>query len=93
MDTNELKQTIEKLLNECPKRKESAARAAESDIYNCYTLDNHSHIIKCYCLTQIDFYKFVAEGNAEKIADFINGITEEFKNSFIRKIESVNEWY
>lgn len=93
MDTNELKQKIEKLLNECPERMKSAARAAESDTYNCYTWDDHSHIIKNYCLTQIDFYKRVAEGNPEEIADFINGIGEEFKNSFIRKIESVHEWF
>lgn len=89
----ELIQKIEGLLNECPERKDSAARAAESDTYNCYTWDDHSHIIKNYCLTQIDFYNLVAEGNAEKIAEYINGITEEFKNSFIRKIEEVNDWY
>ena len=89
----ELIQKIEGLLNECPDRKDSAARAATSDAYNCYTWDDHSHIIKSYCLTQIDFYKLVARGNAEEIAEYINGITEEFKNSFIRKIESVNEWY
>jgi hypothetical protein len=93
MDTNELKQKIEGLLNECPERKDSAARAAESDTYNCYTWDDHSHIIKSYCYTQIDFYNLVAEGNAEKIAEFINGIAEEYKNSFLRKIENVNEWY
>lgn len=93
MDTNELKQKIEELLNECPERKNSAARAAESDTYNCYTWDDHSHIIKDYCYTQIDFYNLVAEGNVEKIAEFINGIAEEYKNSFLRKIENVNDWY
>jgi hypothetical protein len=93
MNVNELKQKVEELLKECPERKESAARAAESDTYNCYTWDDHSHIIKDYCYTQIDFYNLVAEGNAEKIAKYINGITEEYKNSFLRKIENVNEWY
>lgn len=31
MDTNELKQKIGELLNECPERKEGAAKAAESE--------------------------------------------------------------
>lgn len=93
MNKEELIQKIKGLLNECPECMKRAARAAESDTYNCYTWDDHSHIIKSYCLTQIDFYKLVAEGNAEKIADFINDITEEYKNSFLRKIENVNEWY
>lgn len=93
MTADDMKIKIQELLNECPERKDSAARAAESDTYNCYTWDDHSHIIKDYCYTQIDFYNLVAEGNAEKIAEFIDGIGEEFKNSFLRKIESVNDWY
>ena len=93
MDTNELKQTIEKLLNECPERKESAARAAESDAYNCYTWDDYSHVVKDYCRTLVDFYEIVAEGNPEKIAEFINGEVESCKNSFINRIRQVNEWY
>lgn len=93
MATDDMKIKIQELLNECPERMKSAARAAESDTYNFYTWDDYIHIIKNYCLTQIDFYKRVAEGNAEEIADFINSITEEFKNSFIRKIENVNKWY
>ena len=93
MTTNELKQTIEKLLNECPERKDSAAKAAKSDIYNRYTRDDHRHIIEMYCLTQIHFYKLVAEGDAEEIADFINDIAEEFKRSFLGKIETVNARY
>lgn len=93
MNTNELKQKIEELLNECPERMKSAAKAAESDAYNCYTWAAYSHIIKNYCSTQIDFYNLVAEGNAENIAEFINGVAEEYKNSFLRKIENVNDWY
>ena len=93
MNTNELKQKIEELLNECPERKDSAARAAESDTYNCYTWDDHSHIIKNYCSTQIDFYNLVAEGNAEKIAAFIESEAKSLIKSFICKIENVNDWY
>ena len=93
MDTNELKQKIERLLNECPERKDSAARAAESDTYNCYTWDDHSHIIKNYCRTLVDFYEIVADGNPEKIAAFIESEVESLRKSFIRKIEEVNDWY
>ena len=93
MDTNELKQTIEELLKECPERKEGAAKAAESDAYNCYSWDDHSHIIKDYCYTQIDFYNLVSEGNAEKIAAFIESEAKSLIKSFIRKIEEVNDWY
>ena len=93
MTTDDMKIKIQELLNECPERKDCAARAAESDIYNCYTWDDHSHIIKRYCYIQIDFYNLVAEGNAEKIAEFINSITEEYKSSLLRKIENVNDWY
>ena len=93
MDTNELKQKIEGLLNECPERKESAARAAESDTYYCYTWDDHSHVIKDYCRTLVEFYEIVAEGNAEKIAEFINTEVECCKNSFINRIRQVNKWY
>ena len=93
MNVNELKQKIEGLLNECPDRKESAARAAESDTYNCYTWDDHSHIIKDYCYTQVDFYNLVAEGNAEKIAAFIESEVESLRRSFICKIENVSDCY
>lgn len=93
MDTNELKQKIEGLLNECPERMKSAARAAESDAYNCYSWDDYSHLIKDYCYTQIDFYNLVAEGDAEKIAAFIESEVDSLRKSFICKIEEVNEWY
>ena len=93
MDTNELKQKIEGLLNECPERKASAARAAESDAYNCYTWDDYSHVVKEYCNTQVDFYNLVAEGNAEKIAEFIEAEVETLRRLFLIKIEEVNDWY
>lgn len=93
MTTDDMKIKIQELLNECPERKDSAARAAESDTYNCYTWDDHSHIIKDYCYTQVDFYNLVAEGNAEKIAAFIESEVESLRNSFLCKIEEVNEWY
>ena len=93
MTTDDMKIKIQELLNECPERKDSAARAAESDTYNCYTWDDHSHIIKDYCYTQIDFYNLVAEGNAEKIAAFIESEVESLRNSFLCKIEEVNDWY
>lgn len=93
MSTDDMKIKIQELLDECPERKDSAAKAAKSDIYNRYNPDDFSHIIKIYCLTQIDFYKRVAEGNAEDIAEFIDGIVEEFKRSFLGKIEIVNEWF
>ena len=93
MNCDALKIKIQELLNECPERKDSAARAAESDTYNCYTWDDHSHIIKDYCYTQVDFYNLVAEGNAEKIAAFIESEVESLRNSFLCKIEEVNEWY
>jgi hypothetical protein len=93
MDTNELKQKIEGLLNECPERKASAARAAESDTYNCYTWDDHSHVVKDYCRTIVEFYEIVAEGNPEKIAAFIETEIESLRKSFIRMIEEVNDWY
>ena len=93
MDTNELKQKIEGLLNECPERKESAARAAESDAYNCYTWDDYSYVVKDYCRTIVEFYEIVAEGDAEKIAAFIDSEVESLRKSFISKIEEVNDWY
>jgi hypothetical protein len=93
MDTNELKQKIEELLNECPERKASAARAAESDAYNCYTWDDYSYVVKDYCRTIVEFYEIVAEGNPEKIAAFIETEIESLRKSFIRKIEEVNDWY
>lgn len=93
MDTTELKQKIEGLLNECPERKESAARAAESDAYNCYTWDDYSYVVKDYCRTIVEFYEIVAEGDAEKIAAFIDSEVERLRKSFIRKIEEVNDWY
>lgn len=89
----ELIQKIEGLLNECPERKDSAARAAVSDAYNCYTWDDYSHVVKDYCQTQVEFYELVSEGNPEKIAKFIESEIESLKKSFIRKIEEVNDWY
>ena len=93
MTTDDMKIKIQELLNECPERKECAARAAESDAYNCYTWDDYSHVVKDYCNTQVEFYELVAEGNAEKIAAFIDSEVESLRKSFIRKIEEVNDWY
>ena len=90
---NELIQKIEGLLNECPERKASAARATESDAYNCYTWDDYSYVVKDYCRTQVEFYELISEGNPEKIAAFIESEIESLKKSFIRKIEEVNDWY
>lgn len=93
MTADDMKIKIQELLNECPKRKESAARAAESDAYNCYTWDDYSYVVKDYCRTIVEFYEIVAEGNAEKIAAFIETEIESLRKSFIRKIEEVNDWY
>lgn len=93
MDTNELKQKIEGLLNECPERKESAARAAESDAFHSYSWDDYSYVIKNYCRNQVNFYEVVATGDAEKITAFIESEVESLRNSFILKLEEVNDWY
>ena len=93
MTTDDMKIKIQELLNECPERKESAARAAESDAYNCYTWDDYSYVVKDYCRTMVEFYEIVAEGNPEKIAEFINSEVESLRKSFISKIEEVNDWY
>lgn len=93
MTADDMKIKIQELLNECPERKESAARAAESDAYNCYTWDDYSYVVKDYCRTIVEFYEIVAEGNPEKIAEFINSEVESLRKSFIRKIEEVNDWY
>lgn len=93
MTTDDMKIKIQELLNECPERKESAARAAESDAYNCYTWDDYSYVVKDYCRTIVEFYEIVAEGNPEKIAAFIESEIESLRKSFIRKIEEVNDWY
>ena len=93
MTTDDIKIKIQELLNECPERKESAARAAESDAYNCYTWDDYSYVVKDYCRTIVEFYEIVAEGDAEKIAAFIDSEVESLRKSFIRKIEEVNDWY
>ena len=93
MTTDDMKIKIQELLNEYPERKESAARAAESDAYNCYSWDDYTYLIKDYCYTQVDFYNLVAEGNAEKIAAFIESEAKSLIKSFIRKIEEVNDWY
>lgn len=92
MDTNELKQKIEGLLNECPERKEGAAKAAESDAYNCYSWDDHSDVIKEYCWTQVDFYEVVATGDVDKIAAFIESEAKSLIKSFISKIENADDW-
>ena len=93
MTTDDMKIKIQELLKECPDRKEGAAKAAESDAFHCYSWDDYTHLIKSYCYTQIDFYNLVAEGNAEKIAEFIESEVESLRKSFIRKIEEVNDWY
>lgn len=93
MTTDDMKIKIQELLDECPERMKSAAHAAESDAYNCYSWDDYSYLIKDYCCTQVDFYNLVAEGNAEKIAAFIESEAKSLIKSFIRKIEDVNEWY
>jgi hypothetical protein len=93
MDTNELKQKIEGLLNECPERKEGAARAATSDEFKWYICEDYLHVIQDYCCTHLDFYELVAEGNSEKIAAYIESEIDSLRNSFIEKIEKVNERY
>ena len=93
MTTDDMKIKIQELFNECPERKDSAARAAASDAYNCYTWDDYSHVVKDYCQTQVEFYELVSEGNPEKITKFIESEIESLKKSFIYKIEEVNEWY
>lgn len=92
MDTNELKEKISGLLNECPERKEGAAKAAESDAYNCYSWDDHSGVIKEYCWTQVDFYEVVATGDVDKIAAFIESEAKSLVQSFISKIENADDW-
>lgn len=92
MDTNELKEKISGLLNECPERKEGAAKAAESDAYNCYSWDDHSGVIKEYCWTQVAFYEVVATGDVDKIAAFIESEAKSLIKSFISKIEDANDW-
>ena len=93
MTTDDMKIKIQELLDECPERKESAARAAESDAYNCYTWDDYSYVVKDYCRTIVEFYEIVAEGNPEKIAAFIESEVESLRRSFICKIEEVSDWY
>ena len=93
MTIDDMKIKIQELLDECPERKKSAALAAESDAYNCYSWDDYSYLIKDHCYTQVDFYNLVAEGDTEKIAAFIDSEVESLRKSFIRKIEEVNEWY
>lgn len=92
MNTKELKEKISGLLNECPERKEGAAKAAESDAYNCYSWDDHSDVIKEYCWTQVDFYEVVATGDVDKIAAFIQSEVKSLVESFISKIEDANDW-
>ena len=92
MGINELKEKIGGLLNECPECKEGAAKAAESDAYNCYSWDDHSDVIKEYCWTQVDFYEVVATGDVEKIAAFIESEIESLRRSFISKIENASDW-
>ena len=93
MTKDELISKIDKMLKENPERTDCAGRAASCDLYNCYSWDDHSHVIKDYCYTQIDFYNLVAEGNAEKIAAFIESEAKSLIKSFICKIEEVNDWY
>ena len=93
MIIDDMKIKIQELLNECPERKDSAARAAASSDYNCYSWSDYSYVIKDYCQTQVEFYELVSEGDPEKIAKFIESEIERLKKSFIRKIEDVNDWY
>lgn len=93
MDTNELKEKIDKLLKECPERKEGAARAATSDEFKWYVWEDYLHVIQNYCITHLDFYELVAEGNSEKIATYIESEIESLRNYFIEKIKEVNERY
>lgn len=92
MDTNELKEKISGLLNECPERKEGAAKAAESDAYNCYSWDDYSDVVKEYCWTQVGFYEVVATGDVDKIAAFIESEAKSLIKSFISKIEYAEDW-
>lgn len=90
--TENLVEKINKLLIENPDRKQGAARAAESDLYNCYSWDDHSDIIKEYCWATVDFYNIVAEGNAEKIAQFINSECDSLKKSYLSRIKNAEDW-
>lgn len=92
MDTNELKEKISGLLNECPERKEGAAKAAESDAFNCYYWDDYSDVVEDYCCMQVAFYEVLATGDVEKIAAFIQSEVESLRKSFICKIEDANDW-
>lgn len=92
MNTKKLKEKIGGLLNECPERKEGAAKAAESDAFNCYSWDDHSGVIKEYCWTQVDFYELVATGDVDKIAAFIQSEAKSLIESFISKIEDAEDW-
>ena len=92
MNTKKLKEKIGGLLNECPERKEGAAKAAESDAYNCYSWDDHSDVVKEYCWTQVDFYEVVATGDVDKIAAFIESEAKSLVQSFISKIENADDW-
>ena len=89
MNTNELKQKIEGLLNECPERSMCAKNAAAYHLCNPYSMRGYS--VQAYHYTQVDFYNLVAKGNAENIAAFIESEVENLRNSFLRKIENVND--
>lgn len=92
MNTKELKEKIGGLLNECPERKEGAAKAAESDAFNCYSWDDYGDVVDDYCCMQVDFYELVATGDVDKIAAFIQSEAKSLIESFISKIEDANDW-
>ena len=72
--------------------KNGAVKAAESDLYNCYTWDDHSEVIKSHCYDMVEFYELVAEGDAERIANYISAKCEAYKNGFIAKIKWASLW-
>lgn len=92
MNTKKLKEKIGGLLNECPERKEGAAKAAESDAFNCYSWDDYGDVVDDYCCMQVAFYEVLATGDVEKIAAFIQSEAKSLIESFISKIEDANDW-
>ena len=92
MNTKKLKEKIGGLLNECPERKEGAAKAAESDAFNCYSWDDYGDVVDDYCCMQTSFYEVVATGDVDKIAAFIESEAKSLIKDFISKIEDAEDW-
>ena len=77
-NANEPKQKIEELLAKHPDYKKGADNATEADIFNCYSWDDHSHVIKEHCWLQVDFYNVLSTGDSQKISKFIDGVVEGY---------------